>query len=1028
MHMCYTLYFALIEAIYLVGLLGTIAVFLRPGNDGLSSSAIKRFSLLAGLLFIANILRFSEPVLPESGIKFIPILIPVLSAAVFCVFPGKLKNTLRLLLIPALAGILYFLLSVNGNPIFNHLFIACTGLYLGIISALCGWKSSPLCRKILFLFGLYLATSGLGAWIEPAAVAVISLTVLNLLFITIFASYYSFKKIVLIFLIPSFLFLCLAAAWHHFVHHNLTNRYLSSKTQEISRTLVQVQMKFDLSKQMWASFAKIATSLPIARNALTGKDNPKSIERQLKMFRHKTHCSAVYIMNNEGTVIASSLPSINGNNYSFRPYFQQAIQGIANLHIARGIISNEVGLYAARPIFANNKIIGVLVIKNNLDGLIGTGIHQNEFILMHKSGYALEGPEQFAGSFLFPITQEKFRHLRETKIFDSNLTLKTAGFTRIDSKNLQDNNQDNWLMIQTPIHDNKWYLVKLEKLDQLLQYQLLILAIILPISIIILLAIHWLLHTSVMTVRIRDEQQRLLTTIKAIGDGVICTDHKGRIVLMNSVAEELTGWKEEEAAGQKLGEIFNIINQKDRKAHPDLAEKVIAGNKVTTLPDDTVLIAKDGTEKIITDSGAPITDEYDRIKGVVIVFRDETAVRAMEEYSRRNDKLESIGVLAGGIAHDFNNFLTAIMGNISLLKMTVKDSKVTPWITDMETATKRATSLTKQLLTFARGGAPVTNTICLAELIRETSLFTLRGSKAGLSFSFSDDIWAVKVDEGQMGQVIQNLVINAEQAMTDGGQIEISTGNCEIKENDISPASPGKYAFITVRDTGKGIEPELVDKIFDPFFTGREAGNGLGLAICFSIIKRHNGYIEVKSEVDKGTIFSIYLPSTGVPCRCATGYNEMPVVENQNTDKKKKQQKNEQADNRVLIMDDDPTIRTVAGSMLKILGYSPQYAADGEEAIAKYSDALAGGERFMCVLMDLTIPGGMGGAEAVTKLLAIDQQAVAIVVSGYANDPIMASYSEYGFKGALAKPFAMDDLEKTMTKIKHQTTQVLAGK
>ncbi|MCD4743485.1 MAG: response regulator, partial [Desulfobacteraceae bacterium] len=375
----------------------------------------------------------------------------------------------------------------------------------------------------------------------------------------------------------------------------------------------------------------------------------------------------------------------------------------------------------------------------------------------------------------------------------------------------------------------------------------------------------------------------------------------------------------------------------------------------------------------------------------------------------RIEKLESIGLLAGGIAHDFNNILSVIIGNISLVQMhSGTEDKVAKLLLETEKSCFRARDLTKQLLTFSKGGAPVTKLINITELIKETVIFTLRGSNVGYEFSIAPDLFPVKVDEGQMNQVISNIVINASHAMPDGGIVKIKVRNKNIEPGStfIAPLKTGHYIQISIHDHGIGIDKKDLQTIFDPYFTTKTKGSGLGLATSHSIIKKHEGFIAVKSQKIKGTTFHIYLPAFPGEIEEISGQAALSTAEQLF-----------KGHGKVLIMDDEGPIRELLGAMLTHLGYEPDFAEDGVEACKKYLDSMASKIKFRAVIIDLTIPGGMGGKEAVQEILKIDLEAKAIVSSGYSNDPVMSDYKAYGFAGVVSKPFKMQELSAVLHKI-----------
>jgi len=363
---------------------------------------------------------------------------------------------------------------------------------------------------------------------------------------------------------------------------------------------------------------------------------------------------------------------------------------------------------------------------------------------------------------------------------------------------------------------------------------------------------------------IADEKERLAVTLRSIGDGVITTDTHGNITNMNNVAEELTGWELHEAMGLPLSTVFNIINETTRKACENPVTKTLATGEIVELANHTLLISRNGIERIIADSGAPIIDNNNKIIGVVLVFRDITEQQKLLETAQRTDKLESIGVLAGGIAHDFNNLLSGIYGYIGMAQESCEpDSKAAVYLDKAIKTFSRAKGLTQQLLTFAKGGAPSMTTGSIAAKLKESTMFALSGSSADCSFHIAQDLWLCDFDANMMGQVIDNIVLNAVQAMPDGGTITVTAENTDIIDSKHSALKNGKYVHIAIADTGTGIPANIMSRIFDPFFTTKQKGTGLGLATVYSIITKHNGTISVESMQNEGTTFHIHLPVSG---------------------------------------------------------------------------------------------------------------------------------------------------------------------
>ncbi len=371
-----------------------------------------------------------------------------------------------------------------------------------------------------------------------------------------------------------------------------------------------------------------------------------------------------------------------------------------------------------------------------------------------------------------------------------------------------------------------------------------------------------------------------------------------------------------------------------------------------------------------------------------------SSMRQAEAERLRAQKLESLGVLAGGIAHDFNNILTAILGNLSVARHAEPGDDVAEVLQDAEKAALSAKGLTRQLLTFSRGGAPIRKVTSLPEVLREAARFALRGAKARAEFSIAEDLWPAAVDEGQLSQVIHNLVLNADQAMPEGGVVAIRAENVELTGGEGRPLRPGRYVLIAIEDTGVGLSREQLDRIFDPYFTTKLNGSGLGLTSSYSIVKKHEGHVAVDSEPGRGTIFSVFIPASQAAV--------VPQPPRQDVLPRGK--------GRVLLMDDEEPVRRVGARMLQHLGYEVELAKDGDEALRTYAAGMEQGRRFDAVIMDLTVPGGMGGKEAMQKLAALDAGARGIVSSGYSTDPVMASYRAHGFCCVVAKPYRVEEL------------------
>ena len=501
------------------------------------------------------------------------------------------------------------------------------------------------------------------------------------------------------------------------------------------------------------------------------------------------------------------------------------------------------------------------------------------------------------------------------------------------------------------------------------------------------------------------EREKTHITLRSIGDGVIATDNNGKVLLINRVAEQLTGWHEKEALGRPLSEIFNIINEQTGEPCRSPVEEVLDTMDVTELASHTLLVTRSGREIIIADSAAPILGEKEEIVGVVLVFRDETEKKRAREEILKAHKLESLGTLAGGIAHDFNNLLTGIIGNISLAKLRLdEDHDAITYLINALNASDKAQGLTQQLLTFSKGGAPVTKPGSIGDLIQETSTFITSGTNVKFRFELEDGLWPVEMDKGQMSQVLNNLIINAQQAMPSGGIIQVRAKNITLTNEESIPLPAGRYVRVKVKDGGVGIGQGELKSIFTPYYSTKQKGHGLGLAVSYSIIMKHQGHITAASKVGYGTTVTFWLP--------ASEKQQLFV-----SDGAGKTAYTGLAGKRILIMDDEDYIRTLCQQMLARLGCEVQCVSNGEEAVAAFKRHNEEGQPFDVVLLDLTIPAGMGGQEAIQEIAQIDPDVTAVVFSGYATDPIMAEHEEHGFSGVLPKPFDIEKLTAVLNEV-----------
>ncbi len=496
-----------------------------------------------------------------------------------------------------------------------------------------------------------------------------------------------------------------------------------------------------------------------------------------------------------------------------------------------------------------------------------------------------------------------------------------------------------------------------------------------------------------------EEKEKLQITLQSIGDGVIATDTKGKVVIINEAAQQLTGYSQAEAEGRHLSEIFTIIHELSGKPLENPVEKVLATGQVYELSNHTVLVAKDGTRRVIADSAAPIKDAVGNILGVVLVFRDMTEKLQLIEQSQRAQRLESLGLLAAGIAHDFNNILEGVFGYIGLANAYVKDADISELLAQALKSIHRAKGLTGQLLTFSKGGQPVKKIQPVKPLLKDIVQFTVSGSNVKAEFNIDSNLFSADFDSNQIAQVIQNVVINAVQAMPMGGIIAVSAENISFKGNE-HPLLEGDYVKITIADQGVGIPKEVLPKIFDPFFTTKSMGQGLGLATSYSIITRHQGTIEVESEPGKGTSFYIYLPAIREKSEQITSRDEKKALKQ----------------GKVLILDDEDIMRQIMLKFLEHLGLQGVAVGNGEDAIELFIKEKEAGRPFDALIFDMTIKGGLGGKEAVVEIRKYDTQVPVFVMSGYSDDPVLVHPEKYGFNAGICKPFTIEELQELLSK------------
>jgi len=499
------------------------------------------------------------------------------------------------------------------------------------------------------------------------------------------------------------------------------------------------------------------------------------------------------------------------------------------------------------------------------------------------------------------------------------------------------------------------------------------------------------------TAALQEAETMYRTLVEQARDAIIIVQD-GQVRYANPACETLSGYTLDEFH-QRPPLVAEFLAPEDRARVVGYYAQRLRGEAVPECYEAT-LVRKGGQR--VTVEIKPCVIPYQGRPAIMALLRDITERKQGEEALLQAKKLESVGVLAGGIAHDFNTLLTAILANISLAKRYADPhGKTFGRLTASENACRRAAELTRQLLTFARGGAPMRQTMMITDLIHDALDFALRGSNVRGDVILPAYLWPVEIDPGQIHQVLHNVILNAQQAMPQGGVVEVRADNLPSDAGHPPLLPPGRWIKITIRDQGCGIPADQLPNIFDPYVTTKAHGSGLGLTIAHTIITKHDGYITVASEVEGGTTVALYLPASAHPFEPAPATPSPPVVRQET----------------ILIMDDDDAIRDALVDMLTQLGYQSQCVSEGAEAVALYRQTRDRGQPFAAVLLDLTVPGGMGGRETIAHLRAIDPQVRAIVSSGYATDPLMAHYRAYGFRGVLSKPYTLEGLEEVLQRV-----------
>jgi len=522
--------------------------------------------------------------------------------------------------------------------------------------------------------------------------------------------------------------------------------------------------------------------------------------------------------------------------------------------------------------------------------------------------------------------------------------------------------------------------------------------------------VEMVLYKARMEHILKEREEWLSVTLNGIGDGVLATDSLGKIFLINPVAERILGISKSRAIGEPIEKVFICRDGDEAAPDENPILSVIREGITSHSAFETFLFRPDREAVPIEYRITRIESARGLVMGAVMIFKDISETRKIQSELLKVQKLESIGRLAGGIAHEFNNVLTAVLGNVSLAKMYTEGSgEIYECLSEAEKASLRARDLAQKLMIFSKGGSPVKETASIAELIEESAKFTLEGSSVKCDFNMPLSLWPVEVDVNQMNQVISNVILNASEAMGGAGVIRVRAENFSSGKGNTSLAE-GRYVKMEIADSGTGIPQENLSQLFDPYFSTSHPGKGMGLAICYSIIKRHGGHISIESERGRGTVVTIFVPASSeeIDARADSFEREAARI-----------------GRRILFLDDKEMVRRSAVKILSRLGYEVECANDGKEAVELYSRSIKANKVYDAVILDLTIPGGMGGKECIALLKQMDINVNAIASSGYSEDLAISDYEAYGFRGYLIKPYDVSQLKNVLHSVINKSSSAV---
>ncbi len=770
-------------------------------------------------------------------------------------------------------------------------------------------------------------------------------------------------------------------------------------------------------------------------------DNPEILAAMLSVSS-ALNASIVYLLDNKGTVVACTPygngKTLTGKNYVFRPYFTNITGGgNSTFYAALGVTTGERGIYISIPVKDGETLSGVLVAKLDL-AVVDSRLNSitSPVVMISPNGVVFAtNKKEWLFKTVLPMTQSQRQSLRKTKQFATEELLPLGyDFSQADLTL----GKEKYHLTSTPIMDGKWRLIGLFKPPVLnaVVFGLCAFAI---CSFIVLISFGCRFYfglilsekqlkdivqqlNSEITERkqmeeaLKEAKAFIESTLNSIPEIFYSFDLNSKILIWNKPFSKISGYSDQELSSMKpmdffLDEDVPRINESIERIYKEGTSKVTAN-----------FVLKDGRQIPCEFSGSLLKDGKGNVIGFSGTGRDITERKRAEkervnlqEEILKARKLESIGTLAGGIAHDFNNLLYVVMGNISLahdgLNLELETSES---LKEAEQACIKAKELAARLITFAKGGDPVKKMMPINALLKDMVVLELSRFNIKPKIFIANDIRHVNIDEGQIKQIVRNIIVNAKEAMDDNGQLTVSCKNVDIAEEGYLILSQGEYIKISFEDQGCGISKENLEKIFDPYFStkdmGVDKGQGLGLTVSYSIIQKHGGLITVESELQTGSTFSVYLPAFLVKEPDLQKSEEKPTAQ-------KPVKQPATGTGKILLMDDEKAIRKFLGKVINRLGYDIETCIEGKEAIEIYKKAMESKEPFDVVILDLTNKIGMGGQETMKRLLELDSDVKGIIITGYSDDPAVANFRAYGFSGFIIKPATKEELSKVIKEV-----------